>query len=316
MKNLSKKTYIYIGILSLIVLLTIVGYKSYSTSKNISEFSNYFNEYKQGITTYIVNDNQEKYENLIKESEKVISDKDYKKIEELKLKLNQFEEKLLEINYELANKNIKELESLDISKLNDKNSILSKIEDVKKLINENKFIKANEGFIELKNDINTKLEVIKEEENKKVEEAAKKNEEEKRKVEENNKFTELKAMEYYLSNTSSGSYLKNRKKVKLPDNSRYFESYIFIPDSSDTDTADYTIYFHIEEKNNYDRVGSVNEMKINPAYNGIKYFKISLELSFKSIGGDHIVTDSVDRGVIYENGVYEPGGFNGANLSN
>lgn len=41
MKNSSKKL-LYIGVFSLIVLLAILGYKSYSTSKNIGEFSNYF----------------------------------------------------------------------------------------------------------------------------------------------------------------------------------------------------------------------------------------------------------------------------------
>ncbi|MGL5352649.1 MAG: hypothetical protein ACRDA5_04910 [Clostridium sp.] len=252
MKNFSKKILIPIGILLLICLLAIIGYKGYSSSKAISEFSTYVDEYKQVITTYILTDNQERYDELIKESEQSILDRNPKKIEELKLKLNQFKEELLKTNTELARKNISELESIDISKLSDKESILSKIEDIKKLINEQKFISANDEFIALKNDIDSKLEIIRQEElkaleveKKKAEEEAKRIAEEKRKADELSKeMTKEEAIDLVNKNKSSFNsiglacedasqyeYYANRDKYWRLPKEEYYHVYLSGPNA-------------------------------------------------------------------------------------
>ncbi|MBU3105123.1 hypothetical protein [Clostridium gasigenes] len=76
-------------------------------------------------------------------------------------KLNQFKEDFFKTNSELANKNITELESIDISELADKESILSKIDDIKNLRDAQDFLNANGKFMEAKDDIYAKLEIIK-----------------------------------------------------------------------------------------------------------------------------------------------------------
>ena len=93
MKNLRKHTLIPMGILAIICLIAIVGYKGYSTSKTIGEFSTYVDKYKQAITTYTLTDNQEKYESLIKECEQAISNNDYKNVDSLKSNLSELKKK-------------------------------------------------------------------------------------------------------------------------------------------------------------------------------------------------------------------------------
>lgn len=130
---------------------------------NISKFSNYMNTYKEEIANYNLDDSKEKYDSLISEAEQAIANKDYKNIESLKSNLNQFKEEIYNKNIELINNNIAELESIDISKISDKESITNQIEEIKKLKDEKQFVKATELLNTLKEDINNKLEIIKQE---------------------------------------------------------------------------------------------------------------------------------------------------------
>lgn len=175
MNNLNKKIILLIGIIIAIVFIRALGYNIYIKNKTIAEFNAYLDNYKQETSTYDLTDNTEEYENLGKECEQAIANKDYKSIENLKSKANQFKENLLNKNIEITNAKITELENIDISNLNDKDSILSKIEEIKTLKNENQFIKANNLSITLKNDINNKLEIIKQENDKKLEEQQRNN---------------------------------------------------------------------------------------------------------------------------------------------
>ena len=133
---------------------------------SLSNFSNYINTYKEEITNYNLDDSKEKYDSLISEAEQTVTNKNYKNIESITFNLNQFKEELLNKNVEVINNTITELESIDISKILDKESIINKIEEIKKLKDEKQFIKAVELSKTLKEDINNKLEVIKQEENK------------------------------------------------------------------------------------------------------------------------------------------------------
>lgn len=192
-----------------IILFGVVGYKSYTENKVVTDFNKYLIAYQEKINTYIFTDNKENYESIIKESDQAILDKDSKKIEELKLTLNQFKEDLLKTNSELVNKNISELESMDISTLDDKESMLPKIEEIKKLRDKNQFIKANEDFILLKTDINLKLEVIKQEEEKRkaVKESKRIEEEKKKDTEEASK--NIKGEYGYVEYNKNGFYLRS-----------------------------------------------------------------------------------------------------------
>ncbi|MBU3089816.1 hypothetical protein KPL42_15120 [Clostridium gasigenes] len=161
MKILRKKILIPLGVLSIIFLIAIMQYKSYSTNKAIDKFTTYVDESRITTSTYILTGNKQEYENLLIESEHVILNKDSKLIKELQSKLNQFKEDFFKTNSELANKNITELESIDISELADKESILSKIDDIKNLRDAQDFLNANGKFMEAKDDIYAKLEIIK-----------------------------------------------------------------------------------------------------------------------------------------------------------
>lgn len=161
MKILRKKSLIFLGVLSIIFLIDIMQYKSYSTNKAIDKFTTYIDECRTTTSRYILTSNKQEYENLLIKSECVISSKDSKLIKELQSKLNQVKEDLFKTNYELANKNIAELESTDISELSDSESILSKIDEIKNLRDEQDFLNANGKFMETKDDIYAKLEIVK-----------------------------------------------------------------------------------------------------------------------------------------------------------
>lgn len=174
MKNIKKVAYIIISLL-IISFIGGVGYKHYSKNQLVNNFSDLISNYKQDISTYDLSDRAEEYENLIKECEQAIINKDNNEIKNLNVKLDSFKEELLNKNLEITNSNVNELENIDISKLEDKDSILSKIEEIKKLRDEKNFIQANELIATLSNDINNKLEIVKQEEAKKNEEEAIKN---------------------------------------------------------------------------------------------------------------------------------------------
>lgn len=151
----------------------------------INNFSNYINTYKEEIANYNLDDSKEKYDSLISEAEQAIANKDYKNIESLTSNLNQFKEEISNKNIELLNNTIAELESIDISKISDKESITNQIEEIKKLKDEKQFIKANELLNTLKEDINKNLELIKQQE-------------EEQRVSQLQEFTTRKALEYVI----------------------------------------------------------------------------------------------------------------------
>jgi len=162
----NKKIMIMIIIVVIVAITGVITYTSYKKNKVIAEFSNYVEEYKDDISTYILNTNETKYQDLINKCEQIIANKEFKKVEGLKEELSQFKDDLTNSNIELINKSISELEAIDISKLDDKDSIVNKIESIKKLRDEKEFVNANEEVIALTAEINKKLEIKKQEEDK------------------------------------------------------------------------------------------------------------------------------------------------------
>lgn len=103
---------------------------------------------------------------LINKCDQIIVNKEYKKVEGLKEELNQFKDNLTDSNIELINKDISELEAIDISKLQRKELLINKIEELKSLRDKKEFVDGNEKLKALKAEINDKLEIKKQEEEK------------------------------------------------------------------------------------------------------------------------------------------------------
>lgn len=160
---------------------------------SLSNFSNYLNTYKEEIANYNLDDSKENYDNLIAEAEQAIVNKDYKNVDSLTSNLNQFKEEVLNKNIEVLSNTIAELEGIDISKISDKDSINSKIEEIKKLKDEKLFIQATELANTLKADINNKLEIIKQNELSQSEEI----------------FSKKKALKYLSENKNLSVFLTN-----------------------------------------------------------------------------------------------------------
>jgi|GEM_PF-778569 len=162
MKN--NKKYIMILIVVIVAIAGVVSYTYLKGNRIINDFNNYVVEYKDGISKFLLNSNEEKYKELINKCDQIIVNKEYKKVEGLKEELDKFKDNLTDSNIELINKGISELEAIDISKLNDKDLLVNKIEELKNLRDKKEFVNGNEKLIALKAEINDKLEIKRQEE--------------------------------------------------------------------------------------------------------------------------------------------------------
>lgn len=169
---MSKKTkilYFIIGV-TLIGLFAFGGYKFYQSKTIIEKFDAYIEEYKKEISMYDLIDKESEYMKIINESEQALSEKNHKLIPDLKERAELLKEELLTKNIEIAEDKIKQLENIDISKLENKDSINSSIEEVKKLKESHNFIKVNEIYNSLSEEINVKITEIEEIEKQKKQE--------------------------------------------------------------------------------------------------------------------------------------------------
>lgn len=161
----NKRIIIIIIILVMIVAISgAVTYTIYKRNKVITEFNNYIEEYIDDISMYILDVNKTKYQELINECDHIIVSKESEKVEGLKEELSQLKDDLTNSNIDLINKSISELEAIDTSKLDEKDSIVNKIKNIKKLRDEKEYINANEEAKTIKTEINEKLEIIRQEE--------------------------------------------------------------------------------------------------------------------------------------------------------
>ena len=167
MKKINTKSIFMLVVI--IFVCSILGGIYVLNKKNsmIFNFQNYLNQYKVDKSNYIFNDNEEEYLQLINEAEMYITDNEIEKLSQQKEKLENFKEDLLNYNKELIQSYINQLKEIDISILDDSNLIKNEIESISKLINENKFVDAQNKYLEIYENINNKLK-IKEEENKKL----------------------------------------------------------------------------------------------------------------------------------------------------
>lgn len=186
--NKRKMIIIITVIIALIITLGgIVVYKNINDTKKLQGFKEYVEGYKKEMSNYIIDQHKNKYEELVATSEKVVESKDVKSSESLKEELTKLKEEIVQANLDLINTSITELENVDISKLEDKESIEEKIADIKKLRDNQKFKEASEISTTLNGDINKKLEIIRLEEEKRIEEEKNKAEEEAKRLEKEKK---------------------------------------------------------------------------------------------------------------------------------
>lgn len=247
---------------------------------NINNFTSYLNTYKEELSNYNLDDSKEKYNGLISEAEQAITNKDYKNIGSITSNLNQFKEEFLNKNVEVINNTITELESIDISKISDKESITNQIEEIKKLKDEKQFVKANELSNTLEEDINNKLEVIKKEEK-------------------SNEFNIYTALNYLLE-SKEFNFLDNQTYTEYPNPSIYIAYFDFTDKNSKTNTE---IYFYEPNET------AAPYLKVNPQYSDLKYYIIDAKQRHPDSLTGESIRYRILNGIIYENGVYEEGGY-------
>lgn len=213
-------------------------------------FEDYLNQYKVDISNYIFNDNEEEYLQLINEAEIYITNKEIKKFSEQKEKLENFKENLLSYNKELIQSYTNKLESMDISILDDSDSIKNEIKSISNLIDENKFSDAKNKCLELEKNISDKLK-IKEEENKKI-------------VIENN-FNNLNG--YWISHIDDTPInlridLKNNTYTKLRSVTASASETIDSWEYNDIDN-EYILTCSFKESNSFREIGQQVEYKVS-----------------------------------------------------
>lgn len=175
MKKKNTILYFFLGIL-IIVLLGVVSYNYYQKNNDIilNELSVFLEEFKDNISTYELFDQENEYLDLVTNFEQTLINEDKKSLNELQEKMISLKENLLTKNIEMTDEKISCLENTDISKLEDSNSVIYTIEEIKKLKENHNFIKINTMYDSILSEINIKLaEVLSVESEKNIEELLK-----------------------------------------------------------------------------------------------------------------------------------------------
>lgn len=167
MKKLNRKFMLIVAPIIFVCIILGGLYVTNIQNNIVVNFEGYLSQYKVDMSNYIFNGNEEEYLQLINETEIYITNNEIKKLSKQKEKLENFKENLLNYNKELLQSYINKLESMDISILDDSDSIKNEIKSISNLIDENKFSDAKNKCLELEKNISDKLK-IREEENKKI----------------------------------------------------------------------------------------------------------------------------------------------------
>ena len=152
---------IVIGALVFVILvtLTLTGVIN-NKNKEIDDFKIYLNEYQVRVENYILDENEEEYNELIKKSEQAIDNKD---IDELKCNLEELENKIIENNTNNLKKKVDDIKAIKVEKEEKKEEISTKLKEVEILIEEKNFKKANEELDVLNKNIKDILAAIEQE---------------------------------------------------------------------------------------------------------------------------------------------------------
>lgn len=154
------KKIIRIIIVFFIIVICIILGKVYTItrkSSTIPDFQEYLNKYKVEIENYNLDSKKEEINQLISSFENSIANREYDKLSSLRLELSNLKEELEKNNLEILNTDISQLESIDISMLDDKDSIELRIENIKNLRDKSLFVKASEEIVLLRSEIENKV---------------------------------------------------------------------------------------------------------------------------------------------------------------
>lgn len=175
-----------ISIISTIVIigvgaLSYTAYAQYQKKSKINTFKTDLESFQQKTKNSIMSkDENSEVNSLISECNKIVDTSNINAIPEMENKLNSELNEIKKENETLIANQIKEVSSLNTSKLSDKDDITKKLNDIKSLESKGEFASANQELIKLKEHINSENKSI---EKKEQEEAKKKVEEEKKKQE-------------------------------------------------------------------------------------------------------------------------------------
>lgn len=210
-----------ITIISTIVIigvgaLSYTAYAQYQKKSKINTFKTDLESFQKETKNSIMSkDENSEVNSLISECNKIVDTSNINAIPEMENKLNSELNEIKKENETLIKNQIKEVSSLNTSKLSDKDDITKKLNDIKSLESKGEFATANQELIKLKEHINSENESM---EKKEQEEAKKKVEEEKKKQEsqlKENLSTPEKIILYALNNKYfDHSILNNITPVK------------------------------------------------------------------------------------------------------
>lgn len=171
MKNKNKILLTIILFITLICGIGGIAYKNHQDKlaaekaaeelKLQTDFESFVDEYKNEISTFVLGDKQENYNTLITQCETIIANKDIEKIDTCRSDLELLRKELSTYNKNLSDSYINELESLDISILNEEDIsyITEQLNNLKLLIDKKDFIQAKEKYTELSTFTNEKVEL-------------------------------------------------------------------------------------------------------------------------------------------------------------
>lgn len=186
-----------IAIISTIVIIvagasSYTSYAQYQKKLKINNFKTELESFQKETKNSILSkDENSKVTSLISECNKIVDTSNINAIPEIKNKLNSELNEIKKENENLIENQIKEVSSLNTSKLLDKYDITKKLNEIKSLESKGEFATSNQELIKLKEHINSENESI---EKKEQEEA-------KKKVDEEKKKQEKEIQKYTLSNS-------------------------------------------------------------------------------------------------------------------
>ncbi|EOU1808085.1 MAG: hypothetical protein E6038_04755 [Clostridium perfringens] len=236
-----------ISIISTIVIIGVgalgyTAYAQYQKKSKINTFKTDLESFQQETKNSIMSkDENSEVNSLISECNKIVDTSNINAIPEIENKLNSELNEIKKENETLIENQIKEVSSLNTSKLSDKDDITKKLNDIKSLESKGEFASANQELIKLKEHINSENESI---EKKEQEEAKKKVEEEKKK------------QEAQLNNLQ-GSYFSIVKNNKGADIGRVA---ITVSKTSDNDIKVVVLNGYRKLTGKYNETMSINDM--------------------------------------------------------
>lgn len=157
---MNKKTKLILKIVGVIAIVVVGGFY-YNKSNEIKAFGENIKDTKESFSKLILNEELGEYKNIISQYDKALTNKNLREMKKLEKRLFELENRIVKQNEENINSKIEEINKFELLK-DVKIVVDEKISNVKTLVVNRDFIKANEKITELKTYIGDNL-VIEEE---------------------------------------------------------------------------------------------------------------------------------------------------------